>query len=442
MARAAILIAGVLSCASGCAYHNTLYNAERIYREGEQLRLAGRSDGAMDAYREVARKTGDAYRARPFSPWAGEALLLLGRARLRLGDAEAALSALREAAARVGPERRGAVDVYLAAALAESGERHLALERVGRALQGPLDESTRADAHLLRGGLQLERGQVESGWWDFDRAAEANPDVRVEAGLLRLSAAVEDGDRARATRAVDLLLSYEGGGARLAAVTDGVADARARWGAAAAAELLAGADSARWERDPRDRIRLGRAWLLREAGATTQAFELAWSVARAFGPVSAEARLMLADWQLEAARDLAEVHAVRRILHPSADDPRVRRLLDSVDTVERYASLGLDEPLGWFAAAEVARDELGADYLARGLFLAYADASGSEPWAAKALLAALEVSQSEGDRAWLRDRLEAHRGNPYVLAAHGGPAAGFEALEEELAVRLREIRSR
>ena len=57
----------------------------------------------------------------------------------------------------------------------------------------------------------------------------------------------------------------------------------------------------------------------------------------------------------------------------------------------------------------------------------------------KSLLAALEVSKEEGDRAWLRGRLEGHRESPYVLAAHGGTSAGFGELEEELQLRLKEL---
>ncbi len=117
-------------------------------------------------------------------------------------------------------------------------------------------------------------------------------------------------------------------------------------------------------------------------------------------------------------------------------------LVEAVDELEVFTDLGGADPLGWFAAAEVARDRLGAEYLARGLFLAYADGAPEQPWAPKALLAALEVSPSEGDRAWLRGRLETHARSPYVLAANGGPGAGFEALEEELLVRLRQLRSR
>ena len=114
-------------------------------------------------------------------------------------------------------------------------------------------------------------------------------------------------------------------------------------------------------------------------------------------------------------------------------------MLESIDRLEAFTTIGLDESLGWFAAGEVARERLDANYLARGLFLAYADGAREEPWAPKALLAALEASPDEGDRAWLRGRLEAYGDSPYVLASHGGSAAGFGLLEEELEVRLREL---
>ncbi len=150
----------------------------------------------------------------------------------------------------------------------------------------------------------------------------------------------------------------------------------------------------------------------------------------------------MARWRLEDVRDLDEAYSVRRILLPAGGHPEIDRLVEAVEALEVYTGIGLDEPLGWFAAAEVARDELGADYLARGLFLAYAGAAPEEGWAPKALLAALQVSPGEGDRAWLRGRLELHGQSPYVLAAYGESAPGFEALEEELQERLREIRGR
>ena len=142
------------------------------------------------------------------------------------------------------------------------------------------------------------------------------------------------------------------------------------------------------------------------------------------------------------ARDLAELAAVRGLLLPAGEQPAVGELVELIDEVDRLTALGLEESLGWFAAGEIARDDLQAPILSRGLFLAYADADPREPWAAKALLAAIDVSPGEGDRAWLRGRLEVHRESPYVLAARGSAAPGFEALEEDLALLLQELRNR
>jgi len=152
--------------------------------------------------------------------------------------------------------------------------------------------------------------------------------------------------------------------------------------------------------------------------------------------------MTLARWRLERTRDLGEAQSVLAILLPAGDDPEVAAMVDAVEELEEYSGRGLEQPLGLFAAAEVARDLLDAPVLARGLFLAYADSDPSDPWVPKALLAALEVARDQEDRSWLRGRLEAHGDSPYVQAARGGPAAGFEALEEELRERLSEIATR
>jgi len=120
----------------------------------------------------------------------------------------------------------------------------------------------------------------------------------------------------------------------------------------------------------------------------------------------------------------------------------VALLLDALAALTDFTSVGLTDPIAWFAAAEIARDDLEARALARGLFLAYANADPDDPWVPKALLAALAVMSDAADRAWLLGRLETHSVSPYVLAAQGMPAPGFEALEEDLAQRMREMKNR
>lgn len=433
----------IFALASGCAYHNVIFNADRLFQQAEVDRRAGRDDAAVAGYSDVVRKTGEAYRARPDAEWADEALLLLARSHLRLGEYAGAAAALEELEARApDPVVRGEIDLYRGLLEERTGDHAAALELVNRALDGPLADGARVEAHLLRARLLLERSRPEAAGWDLDRATELAPGVRTEAGLERLRWGLHAGDRVRSARALDALLAEPRASVRADSVLVLLDRAGARWGPATAADLLAGVDSSTWDRAPRGRLSLARARFLDQAGDTAGAVRVALSVAEGLGLSAAEARLLLADWRVERARDLAEVSAVRALLLPAGSDPLVADRLASVERLERLVGVGLDEPLGLFAAGEVARDELMSPYVARGLFLAYADQAPGDPWAPKALLAALTASPDAGDRAWIRGRLEAYPASPYVLAALGGTAAGFDALEEELDVQLRELTGR
>lgn len=451
--RAGLLL--LVASVTGCAYHNVMRNAGALYAQAEADRRAGRDTPARAAYADVARKTGEAVRGRPEADWADDALLLYARAQLRLGDFGAAEGALEEALRRnPGPVRRAEIDVYRATVDDITGDRARSMELVNQALQTmvPVEspESTptmapalsgeaRVDAHLLRGRLLLRQGRVEPGWWDLDRAVELEPGTRAETGVERMRWGVEDENRERTRMAIDGLLADPRANVRVDTVSVLADRARTLWGAAIAAGLLAAVDSSDWDRGARGRLALQRARYLDEAGDTAQAAEIAVAVSRGLGRSAAEARLLVAEWRAARARDLGDVYGLRALLLPAAADPVVAEWLSSIDELEILVGRGLDDPLGWFAAAEIARDRLGAPLLARGLFLAYGDQASSEPWAPKALLAALGASSDEGDRAWIRGRLEAYPDSPYVLAAHGGPAAGFAELEEELDVRLREL---
>jgi hypothetical protein len=437
---AALLCAAALL--TSCTHYNTLYNAERLYRDAERDRLAGRDSLALVRYRDVVRKTADAYRSRPEDERVAPTLLLLGRAQLRAGEPRAAALALREAARlATQPDLRPQVLVYLAVAEARLGNDREAMARLEEALQGNVTGGALAEARLLRGSLELARGPSDTGWSDLV-AAGTEPGVRIDAGLERLRLSIQHGERERARAALSGLLAEDAAGERLDTILSLVGAASARWGPTDAASLLGAADSSRWEQPQRGRAQLEHAKLLHQAMDTAGAVLRATRVASGRGAAAAEARLLLTTWRLEGARDLGPVASVRSLLLPASGDERVASLLRALDELERYAGLGLDAPLAWFRAAEIARDELGAPVLARGFFLAYADIDPAAPWAPKALLAALDVSPDEPDRDWLRGRLEAHVGSPYVLAARGRPHAGFDALEEELSVRLQEITGR
>ncbi len=104
-----------------------------------------------------------------------------------------------------------------------------------------------------------------------------------------------------------------------------------------------------------------------------------------------------------------------------------------------------------FAAAERARDDLQAPYLARALFLQFADEWTNTVWAPKAILAALALGPyhygappDPSDEA-LRERLRSdYPQNPYATAVLGteeSPQA-FAAAERALEQRMRVMLAR
>lgn len=442
MNRLGVALAGVALVLTGCVYYNALYNAERLFEEGEAYRREGRDSLALARYDDVVRKAASGFRKDPEGEWADDALVLMGRAHLRMGRLREGRAALEAALERAGSDdARLAAELHLGVADAMVGDVDGATVLLNRAIQDLPDGSLRAEGHLWRGRALLGVGEFDAGWWDLDQAA-IHGSVRLEAALTRLAWGVRAENRDRAREGMNRLLRFPEAGVRVDSVTVlawAVADA---WGSAVAAQFLAGADTARWERTPRGMILLTRAALLRAAGDTARASAEVRRVAEGIGPAADEARLELASWQLAHAGDLEEVREALPFLLPAVASPEVQRRVDDIQEAMALAERGLSEPLAWFAAGEMARDDLGAPEVARGLFLAYADAVPTDPWAAKALLAALAVTPDEGDREWIRGRLEGRGDSPYVLAARGEPALGLEALEEELARRLQELRNR
>jgi tetratricopeptide (TPR) repeat protein len=426
----------------GCAYYNTLYNAQRLFDEAESLRRQGRDELARPRYEDVVRKTADAYRGDPARGDAAETLYLLGRAQLRTGQAREAEGALARAAATAGPELLPGVLVYRALALSRLGEVDAATITLAEAFDAGPAGAALAEGYLLRGRLRLATGPSLAGWEDLDMATGADPTIAVESEIERLQFGARQRDLERARTALGALLSNRAAGDRADTISALASAVAVQWSPSVAATMLGDVGSASWDGPARGRLQLRQAELFLAAGDAASAEAAAWQVAQRRGEAASSARMLLARWRLERTRDLGEAQSVLGLLLPAGDDPEVAAMVDALEELEAYSGLGPDQPLGLFAAAEVARDLLDAPVLARGLFLAYADSDPSDPWVPKALLAALEVSRDQEDRSWLRGRLEAHADSPYVQAARGGPAAGFEALEEELKERLSEIATR
>lgn len=438
-----IALLGIAGLLSGCVYYNALYNAQHLLDQGEHARLAGQDSLAAARYRDVVRKAAKGYRDEPTGPWAADALLLLGTARLRLGQLDAAEAAFARAEALAGtPEMRMEARLYRGITLFTGGQVTQGMPLVSEALARLRRGPAAAEGHLRRGDILMAAGNVDQGWWDLGQAADMDANLRTAATLRRARWAFHYDDTLRAHTSFDRLLSYREAGAREDTVAVLAQAASARWGPGTAAAFLAGIDTTVWAGTPRGRLRLERARLLRDAGDTATAEAMARRVANGVGDASDEARVTLAHWLLAGASDADAVRGVTRLLVSAADSSRAAPLLKSVRAFGALIEVAPHQPLAWFAAAETARDGLEAPEVARTLFLDYADAAPSDPWVPKALLAALSLTRDEGDRAWLRGRLERYAGSPYVLAAHGEPAPGIQDLEAALARRLQEIVTR
>ena len=70
----------------GCVSYNTLHNAEVLYREAEGLRLTGRDSALRERYHEVVAKASKGYESDEGGGRADDALLLIAKAHLRLGE--------------------------------------------------------------------------------------------------------------------------------------------------------------------------------------------------------------------------------------------------------------------------------------------------------------------------------------------------------------------
>ncbi len=411
-----LLLAGALTL-GGCVYLNTLYNARTAYEAGERARLAGQADSARQAYEVTLRKAAESFRRDSLGGWAMPSLLLVGQAHLRLGSLDEGRAALERVLVEApDPRLRQEARLYLGAILAASRDYGPAVQVLNEALLELRRGDLRGEGHMWRARVLLAQGRVDQGWWDLDRAMEEDRRLEVPGHLERLSWAIERGDPARAEQGARALLRDPAAGIWVDSLSALVERAAGTWSPGSAAALLSPARGAPWAPGPRDRMLLQRIDLLLEAGDTLAAeTELGW-VARGAGPASVPARLALAEIRLRQIEAPRELDRVRRVLLPVATDSAVVVELEALRMVELLAAAEERSFVALFAAAELAREALGAPRLARALYLeASRNASGGS-WRGKAALAALVVGpDSDDERLWRRDLLRER--DPYLTRA-------------------------
>jgi hypothetical protein len=418
MTRTAVALALTLGFV-GCAYYNSLYNANRAFAEAEDARREGRESTAQAKYAEAIDKAAESYRGSEEGRWADDALYLIGRAHARRGDWPEARAALDAALAVTSdPRVRSGARVFLGAAAVSLGESDAGMRLLEAALNEVEDQATRAEAFLWRARGGFAAGDLEQVWNDLDSAAVGGDRYRVEAALDRLSWAVDAGAPEEAARGAHALTTSRRAAAAKDTVIALVRAAWSRWGADEAGPLLVGVEGAPWPPADRERLLLLRAEIAHARGDTATALADARTVASKLGPSADAGRVLLARWELSALTEPAELEGVRDMLLPAVGSTEAVALLDGIKKVglmvERSGRRG--QELALFGAAELARDILQAPLLARTLFLAYADLEAGSAWEGKALLAALALTPTEAGRTQVQSRLDAIPDNVYAAA--------------------------
>ena len=438
---------------TGCLFNNTLYNAGGLYQEAEDLRLADQDSASSARYREVVAKATKRYEADEEGAWADDALLLVAKAQLRLGATSEATRALeRLLEISTNPHMRAQAALYRGALAVAVGETVRGLALLDNAIERNNDPIDRAEGHLWRARAFFERGMVEQGWRDLDRASEIHGGHAAPVGLERVAWGFALPDLTRIHQGIQSLIFTSRAQAYGDSIRVLVQRFAERWGPGSAVVLLDNAEDARWSRDERDRLLMTRAWLAYEAGDLTRARKDARSVGSGVGERASDARVTLARWRLAEAEQVDDLGSLRSILFPAVTSEEARSILNAIRRVELLTEYGLEgEPIALIGAAEISRDVLVARRLSAGLFRAYAAAAPDAPWSGKALLAARELTTDPAQREWLEERLDALPGDAYVRYArkgHFGPELGdleaqlqgtldrlIERVNEELAAR-------
>jgi len=437
-------MAAVALIPSGCAYFNALYNAERAYRDAEAARWRGQPSVAGSLYDRAIQGAARSYRSDREGRWADNALFLMGRAHARRGDWDRSAGAMEEVLAVSRDDRiRSGAMAWLAAARLEQGDPAEALRLLDQALPGITNGESRGEALLWRARAQLRLGHLQEGWRDLDAAGAEGRRAGVQAELDRLVYGVATGEREQAARGGQALLSMRDSRGWEDSIGRTVERARRGWGDGAALELLQGAESVPWTAGGRGRLLLARAGMKAASGDLPGAEEDAWVVASLEGRLGELARVQLARWRLQQAAELEGLEQVRGLLLPAIALPEALELTEAMRTlvvlVERSGTR--NQPHALFAAAEMARDRLGAAPLARSLFLAYATSDRGSAWEGKALLAALALGPDGEERAEVEARLAGLEENLYVRASRfqAVPDQEYQILERRLATVLETV---
>lgn len=438
--RARLLLPG-LTLLWGCVYYNGLYNAQRVFDEAERLDRMGRHAEARERYGEALLRAAESYRKDREGRWADDALYIVGRCYLRQGELLRAGEAFARALELTGDrDLRRSATLYQGAVLALTGSPQAGLMRINDAIRELSAGARRGEGHLWRARALFSTGRVQEALWDLDRAGEQDPRLAATAALERLGWGLALDDPGLAGAGARAILTTAEGAFLSDTLEALVLLGSESWGPRVAVALLEGLDRAPWPGEARARALLFRASLAAEAGDTAAATVDAQRVAAGSGARATEGRIWLVRMLAGAATSIEDLADLRPLLLPAIGDSDALGLLETfrqLELLELHAERR-DPTVALFAAAELARDHLGAYALAADMFVRYADLDPASPWSGKALLAARSLLPQGDRREHLRRRVSRMSSNPYVRIANRDPVprAEFERLERELAQAL------
>lgn len=198
----ALTIVLTLWLGSGCAYFNTLYNAEQKYNEG--LDVKARSDPEREEisnqevilYEEAYDKAARVVKHYPESKWVDDALLLMAKASHEKGDYSAALRKYDEILTFF-PDSDLIPETFLmqGRSLIEVREYDRAVTALARAAEEDKKEF-RGDVIFLRGLVEERRGNLDEAVASYSEvlAHHKKSDYFGQAGLRAGDISLETGD--------------------------------------------------------------------------------------------------------------------------------------------------------------------------------------------------------------------------------------------------------
>ena len=192
--RRSLMILATTATASGCAYYNSMWSAERHAKEARRLEQRGRSSEARAEWTQAASKAQIVTLRHPHSRWADDALALRAEALARSGACRDAAEPLAQARTAVrDASRQERVDLAVAECALARGD----LVEADAALTAPLasrDADRRSRAEYVAGQVATVRTDYDGAVEHFNRSHVASARRSALVGQQRLRIA-----RARTT---------------------------------------------------------------------------------------------------------------------------------------------------------------------------------------------------------------------------------------------------